>query len=314
MLRNVRSGAPQELRPLDPQESGIRIVWEPDDEMWPELARMLEGRPDARLAIERGEDLECLRWFPGLRRLDAVSLRLRSIEGLRHVAAGLQDLRLGDTLSRASLRPLEQLHDLRRLAIQGSWLDVDTVGRLLQLERLGIGTIDLRSLLPLRSLRRFTSGLGTVRSLELLPEVGRLELVELYRLRGAHDLTSLAGVSTLRYLLLESTRSITALPSLAGNRELGWVSLDGMRGITDLRPVADAPALEVLLLVSMGHLTVDDLSPLVGHPTLRAGIWGLGSDRKNAAAQALLPLPPSEADPPPWEHPDWTGPRHPSLT
>ncbi len=134
--------------------------------------------------------------------------------------------------------------------------------------------------------------------------------MDLYRLRGPHDLAALARIPTLRYLLLASTRSITSLPSFADSPELRWVALDEMRGITDLRPIAAAPNLETLLLIGMPQLEAEDLRRLVGHPTLRAGIWGLGSMRRNAAAQDLLPLPPSGAESMPWNEPGWTGAPH----
>jgi len=210
-----------------------------------------------------------------------------------------------------SVRPVAETMDLRRLGINGPWKDLDTLGALTRLERLGVGSIDVAILRPLTGLRRFTSGLGTVRSLELLPEIGRLEFIELYRLRGPHDLAPLGRLAELRYLVLEATRSITSLPSFAACVDLRWVALDEMRGITDLRPIAAAPNLEVLLLVGMPQLDVEQLRPLVGHPTLRAGVWGLGSIRRNDAAQALLPLPPSGPEPMPWSGPDWDGVRNP---
>ena len=63
-----------------------------------------------------------------------------------------------------------------------------------------------------------------------------------------------------------------------------------MKGLRDLTPVAAAPALEELMAIDMGHLTPEAFRPFVGHPTLRAVRIGLGSKRKNAAAQHLLPL------------------------
>jgi hypothetical protein len=204
---------------------------------------------------------------------------------------------------------------LRRLSVNGSWKDVDTIADLAGLERLGIGSVDLESLRPLTGLRRLECGLGTVHNVSILDEIGRLELVELWRLRGDHDLTSIGRIQTLRYLILGSTRSVTRLPSLAACGDLRWVTLSEMRGITDLQPVADAPNLEVLLLVGMNQLDGRSLEPLVGHPTLRAGIWGFGSKRRNEAAQALLPLSPAPgASTTPWDDAGWGGIRHPTRT
>jgi hypothetical protein len=84
-----------------------------------------------------------------------------------------------------------------------------------------------------------------------------------------------------------------------------------MRGVTDLHSVADAPNLEVCLLVGMNQIQVDDLRPFVGHPTLRAAFWGLGSRKRNATAAELLPFPPSSGGSPSWNEPSWTGIRHP---
>ena len=306
----IAKGTPDELVRLRDVETWVRVWTELGDDAWQTVASWFAERPTLRLSVERGEDLEMLRWFPGLRRLNASSLRLRSLEGLRHVSDTLERLSIGDTIPRVSLRPIAALQALRVLGINGTWADSDTVGALTGLRELGIGSIDLKVLQPLEQLERFTSGLGTVRSLELLPGLGRLELIELYRLRGEHDLTPLARVPHLRWLILESTSSITSLPSFSESAELRWVALDSMKGIRDLQPVAEAPALEVLLLIAMPQLGPADLRPFVGHPTLRAGIWGFGSKRKNAEAQVMLPLPPSGTDPMPWNQPDWTGIPH----
>jgi hypothetical protein len=299
---------------LRDDETWIRVTGELPASAWKALADRIAERPDVELSIEVGEDVEMLRWFPGLRRLAARSLRLRSIAGVRYVADTLEWLSLGDTLRPCSLAPLAGWSNLRRLSINGRWTARATVSTLTGLERLGIGSTDLEHLIPLTRLRRFECGLGTIGSLERLPEVGRLELVELWRLRGEHDLEPLARIPSLRYLILASTRSITHLPSFEDAPDLRWITLDSMRGVTDLRPIAAAPNLEVLLLVGMSQLDPDDLRPLVGHPSLRAGIWGLGSDRKNRAAAALLPLAPADGSPIPWSEPGWDGVADPRLT
>jgi hypothetical protein len=308
--RKIQGATAEELSPLRADESWVRVWAELPDDAWQTIASWFVGRPELRLSVERGTDLEMLRFFPGLRRLGANSLRLRTLDGLRHVAGTLERLSIGDTIPRVSLRPVAGLQRIESLDVNGSWSDIDTISSLTSLRTLGIGSIDLALLRPLDRLERLHSGLGAVRSLELLPEIGRLELVELFRLRGPHDLAPLARMPRLRWLVLASTRSISVLPSFRDCPSLRWVALDAMKGIRDLQPVADAPNLEVVLLVAMGQLAPDDLRPLLGHPTLRAGIWGLESARKNAAAQALLPLPPGPTGIPPWMQPGWTGTPH----
>ena len=238
-FRWIRSGAGDELTPLRQNETWVRVDRVLPEDAWPRLAELLSSRPDVQLSIEAGEDLEMLRWFPGLHSLAARSLRLTSLDGLRHVAGALEELALGDTLKRLSMRAVGDLPRLRRLGVNGSWKDVDTVGRLVGLERLGIGSVDLEWLRPLTGLRRFECGLGTIANISILDEIGRLELVELWRLRGEHDLASLGRISTLRYLVLDSTRSVTALPSLArlSRPPLGQPGRDAR----DHRPPARSP-------------------------------------------------------------------------
>ena len=313
-IRWVRSGDEGELRGFDASVERVVVDGELDEATWRRIGELLSPLPDVELSIQRGDDIEMLRWIPGLRRLHVGSLRLRSLDGVGHVLPTLEWLALGDTLHPVSMAPLAGAPRLERLGVNGSWRHPETIASLTTLRRLGIGTVDVEWLLPLTALERFTSGLGTVRRLDRLSEVGRLEYVELYRLRGPHDLTPLARIPTLRTLLLESTRAIDRLPSFAESPSLHWVTLDSMRGITDLRPIAAAPNLTVLLLVGMSQLSVDDLRPLVGHPALRAAILGLGSLRKNVEAAALLPLPPANGEPAPWEDPERTGIRHPATT
>ncbi len=313
-VRWVRSGTDEELRPLGAAVERVIVDRELDGATWRRIGELLAPVTDVELSIQHGEDLEMLRWIPGLRRLHAGSLRLRSLDGIGHVLPSIEWLVLGDTLRPVSMAPLAAAPRLERLGVGGSWRHPETIATLTTLRRLGIGTVDVESLLPLTSLERFTSGLETVHRLDRLPEVGRLEVIELYRLRGPHDLAPLADIPTLQTLLLESTRAIDRLPSFAESPSLHWVALDTMRGITDLRPIAAAPNLEVLLLVAMPQLSIDDLRPLVGHPSLRAAIFGLGSFRKNAEAATLLPLPPANGEPAPWDDPDRTGIRHPATT
>jgi hypothetical protein len=78
--------------------------------------------------------------------------------------------------------------------------------------------------------------------------------------------------------------------------QLRRVKLDTTKGITDLRPLAAANALEELLLIAMRHISLEDIACLVGHPTLRAAEFGLGSIKRNAAARELVGVQPvSEA-------------------
>lgn len=73
----------------------------------------------------------------------------------------------------------------------------------------------------------------------------------------------------LEHLFLQALAGVTELPDLRRLERLRIVHLETMKRLTDLSPLTTAPALEHLDLIDMRHLTLDDLAPLVDHPTLR---------------------------------------------
>jgi len=302
--RDIRSReAAEAALPLLRNETAVRLRERLTDEGYRRVAELLEGRPDVGLWVDdQGEDLELLRWFPGLRRLQARSLRLRSIEGVV-ATPSLDVVELGDTLRPVSLAPIAVLRRLSALYVNGTWRHPEVISGLTGLETLAIGTIDLELLLPLTGLRRFTSGLGSIHHWERLPEVGRLERLELYRLRRITEVAPVAELPALRHLSLASISAIKSIPSLGRCLELRRVDLDSMKGITDLQGIADAPKLRYLLLVAMPQLRPESLRPFMGHPSLKAGQFGLASLRRNAEAREVIGLP-SLTDAYPWQSDD----------
>lgn len=293
-------------RPLGADENAFRVTDRLGEAAYRHLASRLAERPDAWLHLWDGApDLEALEYFAGLRRLMVTNLSLQRWDGLRHVADSLEAVAMGDTTMRPlSIAPMGQLHVLRELGLVGPVRDVEVIGGLQGITDLSLRSVtlpDLRLLLPMRGLRALWIGLGGTADLGLLPKLAELEEVELWRIRGLEDISMLPAVPRLRSVTLQSMSSITQLPSFRDASFLRRVALDTMKGITDLSPLAEAPALEELLLIAMPQIDADALRPFVGHPTLRRGIWGLGSTRKNIAAYELLPL-----GEPPYGHPDWT--------
>ncbi len=284
-----------DLLPLEPD---VRQIWireslsQPDYER---IARTCAGRDDVHLFMQnQDEDLSILEAFPGLRSFEVASLRLRSLDGIEAVADTLESLSISDTLKKVKVDPLAGLGRLRHLYLDGHRSGIEVIAGLTGLEKLTLRSItlpDLSILLPLENLWYLDLKLGGTKDLALLQEVGKLRYLEIWRVRGLSDLSSLEFLPHLEELHLQSMSRVESLPSLAGASSLRRLSLDSMKGITDLRPVADAPGLEELLLVAMGHLEPADLECFVGHPSLAYAVFGLGSLTKNRAAKALLPLP-----------------------
>lgn len=313
-LREVCSPLiPEDLAPLVPEHTTVQISSRLTDDEFRELADFMADYPDVRLRVYGGydgsiKDLDFLRFFPKLRRFSVDAIyKLPSLDGIALLSDELEDLLIGWTRSkRFSLRHLAKFRRLRTLYLEGQQKDFAAIGELEALEDLTLRSITLPDLSALVSLRRLASldiKLGGTHDLSLLPRIGRLTYVELWRIRGVEDVSALAEIETLEQFFLQTLKHVTALPSFARSPNLRTVALDTMRGITDLTPIADAPKLELLRLIEMCQLEPEALRPFIGHPTLRDGTWGLCSDRKNIAAWDLLPL-----GDPPFNHPKSTAP------
>jgi hypothetical protein len=68
--------------------------------------------------------------------------------------------------------------------------------------------------------------------------------------------------------------------------------IENLKGVSDLAPVAEAPNLEELLVISMRHLDFPDFAVFKEHERLRAATIGLGSIKRNESVSATLGLPP----------------------
>ena len=313
-LREVCSPLiPDDLAPLVPEHTTVQISSRLTDADFRRLADFMADYPHIKLRVYGGydesiQDLEFLRFFPRLRHfaVDAI-YELPSLDGIVHLSDELESLLIGWTRSkRFSLRNLRNFRRLRTLYLEGQQKDFGAIGELEALEDLTLRSITLPDLSPLVPLRRLTSldiKLGGTRDVSLLPQIGRLTYVELWRIRGIDDVSALAGVETLEQFFLQTLSHVTALPSFARSRHLRSAALDTMKGITDLASLSEAPKLERLMLIQMCQLEPEALRPFIGHPTLKDGTWGLCSDRKNIAAYDLLPL-----GDPPFNHPKSTAP------
>lgn len=241
-------------------------------------------------------DLDFLRFFPTLREFEASALHssLTSLDGLRYAPETLQSLTIGATKARLDLSVLERFGELQNLYIEKQTKGIEVLSRLASLQSLTLRSVtlpDLSLLLPLNSLQALDLKLGGTHDLALLPKIGRLRYLELWMIRGLTDISAIAGLPELKYLFLESLRNVEQLPDLSDNVALVRVHLQTMKGLRDLTPFRSAPALSDLVLIDMGHLHLEDLEPLVGHPTLQRATLGLGSLRKNDGASTLLGLP-----------------------
>jgi hypothetical protein len=289
------------MRPFKAKAPVVQFTTMMPDSDFARLAEWLRAHPRVMLRAYSSLDgsitnLEFLRYFPFVRRFaaDALYNSLQSLDGLRHLPDDLDDLTIGWTRRSLDLSGLRRFQNLRTLFLQGQTRGIEVLSELTALEDLTLRSItlpDLALLLPLKSLLSLDLKLGGTKDLRLLPQIGKLRYLELWMIKGLTDISAIGHLTHLRYLFLQSLRRVEALPDLTDAHELRRIRLQNMRGIDDLRPLATAPSLEDLQLIDMVHLQPENLRCLVGLAKLRGVDLGLGSIRKNEAAEALLGLP-----------------------
>ena len=306
---NVRA----DLGSLDASVEVVQFSSSLTDKEYRLVAKALRKHPRARLRAYGSydgsiKDLDFLRHFPDVRgfHADALYNSLTEISGLAHLRPDLEFLSLGRTRKRLSLAPLDRFRNLKRLAVEGQTKDIEVIGNLRELRSITLRSIslpDLSLLLPLSELRVLDLKLGGTRNLALLPQIGRIEYLELWMVKGLADLSPVAEMAHLEFLFLQALRQVTTLPNMERLHALRRVWLETMKGVDDLAPLATAPALQHIGLVDMRHLQPEALEPLRGIPTLQTLIPGLGSKRKYSAAKTLIDLPEGHGE---FQKPAWT--------
>ena len=195
------------LRPLDSRCRTVQFSSALSDADYKLLAQWLQQYPSVALRAYGSydgsvKDLDFLRFFPSVTRFSADSLfhSLISIEGLRYLPPTASAIGIGRTKIRLSLAPLEHFTGLRRLHLEGQTKDIEAVSSLVHMQSLTLRSITLPGLsilLPLINLRALALKLGGTRKLGLLPEIGRLEYVEIWMIRALDDLSPIARLQNL---------------------------------------------------------------------------------------------------------------------
>ncbi|HKW28605.1 MAG TPA: hypothetical protein VJT54_04665 [Verrucomicrobiae bacterium] len=300
-IREIKSPVtPEQLTPLDGRCQVVQFASQLTETDHVKLAEFLRLYPQIPFRVyghysQPLPNLSFLKHYPFLTGFQVDVYLLKSTEGIEFLPDSLRLFGFGQTKSRKlSLTFLKRFNQLKDLYLESHSKSIEVISNLPNLEQLTLRSItlpDLSLLLPLKQLWSLDIKLGGTKDLQLLPQIGGLKHLELWMIKGLQDVSVIGEIKTLQNLFLQALKNVTTLPSFRGLPSLRRVTLDTMKGIKDLSPIADAPALEELLVVAASQLKPDDFRPFVGHPTLKSVIIGLCSIRKNEQAEKLLGLP-----------------------
>lgn len=285
--------AGRELLPLGDREAGVQLDDRCSDGDYREIAKLVGGGGFGLRFFGRKnpmEDLEVLRFFPGLVKLDVDLPHLRTLAGLELLQASLQSLAL--TLRHAvSLDHLLGMKMLSRLYLDPVRQRLDEISGIKSLRSLTLRSVSMPSLGLLASLSNLEAldlQLGGTADLAGMP-TAHLRYFEATQVRGLKDLNPLEGIESLEEITLRSLKHVSELPDLRTLPHLKRLTLWDMKGVHELSAVLEAPALEELLLVDMRHLEVESVALLRDHPTLRAARLGLGGGEGQTSAGGTGP-------------------------
>jgi hypothetical protein len=281
-------------RPLHKACERILVSKPQSDGHMQRVAALWGGRRDVELGLYgyAREDLEFLRDFGGIERLNIQSPVVRSLDGLRHVADSLKELTLIHTTVRLSLRPVANCTRLESLHLQRQTKDFAALRALKRLRYLGLSGVsqpDLSALLPYEDLQSLFLGFCKPVDLGLIGRFGAIEALHLLKVNNLHDLSALRLGRTLKRLELQWLPHVETLPDLGALTQLEEVEIETMKALRDVSAIAAAPALRFIGLWDCPSLVPESFECLRGHPALKRLNYGIGSVKKNAAVEAMFP-------------------------
>jgi hypothetical protein len=281
-------------RPLHEACVMLSIQKPRDDAEMRRIAELWNGRRDVglRLLGYAAQDLEFLRHFSGLEKLNLQVPIIRNLDGLRHVTDSLKDFTLASTTARLSLKPVAACSMLESLHIQNHTRDFEALRLLRGLRYLGIPGIslaDLSGLQPFERLQSLFLGFCKPVDLGLIGHFAELEALKIFKMNNLHDLTALKLARDLRRIELAWLPHAVSLPTFSESGRLEEIEIESMKSLGELTSVAAAPALRFLGLWDCKSLTPESFKCLVGHPTLKHLNFGVGRLKDNKAIAAMFP-------------------------
>ncbi|MEU8112792.1 hypothetical protein [Micromonospora sp. NPDC048947] len=277
-----------------------------DEELREDEYRLLDGlferKPELMLRVfgfdEELATLRFLRLFPNVKKFSLSGLfKVASLENLSLLSGDLISLDIGETKAKLDLAPATRFRGLRELRVEGHIKSLDELLesvpelKALSLWRLPLDRVSLEESLP-RKIESLALTLGSLKRTDWLTNLADLRYLAVRKVRGIDDFRWLASLGKLEYLWLDGLSKFEEVPDLASNAALLRIDLTGLRELRAadaLEPILHAPAIEELL-VTESRLPPDAFAVLKQKESLRRVGVGLGSDRRDDEANAILQM------------------------
>lgn len=292
-IREIRSPVTDDM--LAPVDSRGRVQWSSrlTDDDFRKLSAFMESYPNVTLRAygHHLTDLNFLKFFPFVRRFQVDSYYLESLEGLRYLPPSLELLGITRSKKRLSLMVLKAFPKLRELFLEGHQKDFHIISELAELERVNLNSMslpDLSALLPLCKLSSLLIALGGTKNLRLIPDLKALKHLDLWRIMGLTDISSIGGATSLQEISLHDQPRVEILPSFKQLAALRRITLHNMKGIHDLSPLTEAPNLEEVHFTDASRMKVEDFKPLRHMKSLKKLFVGTGSMKRNFQIEAMF--------------------------
>ena len=166
-------------------------------------------------SLMKADNLEVLALLKNLTRLSLGVFELKETEILQaDNLKNLKELMIGATKTKAlNLQYLENYRDINLLAISGHTKNIDVVGKLTELEYLGLNSISkvkLDFVNKLKKLKSLHIILGGQENLDEIEE-NEIETLEIIRVRGFNSFKNISNFKKLKNLLIEDQIKLTDL-------------------------------------------------------------------------------------------------------
>jgi len=223
-----------------------------------------------------------------LERLEELSIgvyELESFEFLRDISPAITKLGLYLTASqKPSIAMIGRFQRLKRLYLEGQQKGIEAVDELSSLESIvlrSISTADIGYLKNHEKLWSVDVKLGGIKNFDALATLQNLKYLELWQIRGLHDLSFISKIPSLQNLFIQSLKQVTSLPDLRDSRNLRRIYLENLKGLTDLSSLEFAPNLTEFCYALAGNQKPENLLPVLRNKNVKKVSCGFGSHSRN---------------------------------